>query len=75
MKRKPRRYERDGRNISFRPSNRQPKSAAGPEILLSRHSDADSFLRRDEVIDALSILGNGELNALDDPLNSFPRAP
>ena len=28
-------------------------------------SNADSFLRRDEVIEALSILGNGELDALD----------
>ena len=34
-------------------------------LSLPRHSDADSFLRRDEVINALSILGDGELNALD----------
>ena len=35
------------------------------ESLLACHSDADSFLRRDEVIDTLSILSNGELDALD----------
>ena len=32
--------------------------------LLPRHGDADGLLRRDEVIDADSILGDGELNAL-----------
>jgi hypothetical protein len=53
-------------NISFRPNNRQPVSTAGYwESLLPCHSDADSFLRRDEVIKALSVLSNGELDALD----------
>ena len=33
--------------------------------LLTRHGDTDGVLRRDEVIEALSILGNGELDALD----------
>src|SRR6266852_3802389 len=33
--------------------------------LLTRHGDADGVLRRDEVIEALGVLGNGELDALD----------
>src|SRR6266851_8678387 len=33
--------------------------------LLTRHGDADGVLRRDEVIEAHSILSNSELNALD----------
>lgn len=34
-------------------------------VLLTGHGDADGFLRRDEVIDALSVFGDGELDALD----------
>ena len=41
-----------------------PPLCGAPE-LLPRHGDTDGFLRRDEVIDAFSILGDGELNALD----------
>ena len=51
---------------SLYPSDRQPISTAGSEnSLLPCQSDAYSFLRRDEVIEALSILGNGELYSLD----------
>jgi hypothetical protein len=33
--------------------------------LLSRHRDVDGFLRRNEMIEAYGVLGNGELHALD----------
>ena len=36
--------------------------------LLPRHGHANGYLRRDEVIQAHSILGDGELNALYDPV-------
>ena len=40
--------------------------SAGPgTCLLPCHGDADSFLRRDEVIEALSVFSNGELDAFD----------
>ncbi len=42
------------------------------EILLPCHSNADRVLRRDEVIYALSIRGNGELHALDDSVELVP---
>jgi hypothetical protein len=32
---------------------------------LPRHGNVDSFLRRDEVIEAYGVLGNGELDALE----------
>ena len=42
------------------------KIAAAPRYvaLLPRHGHVDGFLRRDQVIDAHSILGDGQLNAL-----------
>jgi hypothetical protein len=62
--------------ISLYPSCRQPRSAAGNwESLLPRHGDADSLFRRDEVIEALSVLGNGELDALDDSVKLVPSRP
>ena len=48
---------------------------AGPENpLLPRQRDANSVLRLDEVIEALSIFGNGELHALDRGPRTHSRA-
>ncbi len=44
-------------------------------VLLARHSDADSILWRHEMIKAHSVLGNGELNPLDDPVELVPVCP
>ena len=41
-------------------------------LLLPRHSKADSVLRVDEVVEAHSVLGNSELNALDDSVEFVP---
>ena len=43
--------------------------------LLPGHSDVDSFLRRDEVIDAYRVFGNGELDALDATRKFVPVRP
>jgi hypothetical protein len=37
--------------------------------------NAHSVLRRDEMVDALSIFGNGELNALDDSIELVASRP
>ena len=39
-------------------------------VLLARHRDADSILRRDEVVRVLGGVGNGELDALDPAVES-----
>jgi len=50
---------------------RSPPPCCATE-LLPRHRDADGFLRRDEVIDAFSILGDGQLNALHATRKAIP---
>jgi hypothetical protein len=45
------------------------KGSAGAR-LLARHRDADSILRRDEVIRVLGGVGNGDLDALDSAIES-----
>ena len=47
-------------------NDRQPRMGCRSRSgLLPCHGDVDSFRRRDEVIDAYGVLGNGELHALD----------
>jgi hypothetical protein len=50
-------------------------SALRCDKLLPRHGDAYGFLRRHEVIDACSILGDGELDALDATRKLIPARP
>jgi hypothetical protein len=43
--------------------------------LLPRQGDADGLLRRDEMIEAFGILGNRELDALDDSVELVSTCP
>ena len=71
-----------GPSIRNRSGSGQTPLAVGPvwtvvrdRVLLARHSDADSILWRHEMIKAHSVLGNGELNPLDDPVELVPVCP
>ena len=52
------------REKEFTGSGSDPVKRQPSICLLPRHGDVDSLLRRDEVIDADSVLSDGELNAL-----------
>ncbi len=52
-----------------------PRGLPATSCLLPRHCDADSFLRRDQVVDALGVLGNGELHALHATRKLVPSGP
>jgi hypothetical protein len=60
----------------IRTGYRQPESGCRPWVhLLAGHGDGHGFFGLDEVIRALGILGDGELNTLDATCKFIPARP